>query len=158
MVLCIVYLIAYIILRVLAYKEQNTKSYGSIEKQKSESKPRIKSKYRNVEIVSKDLYMEAENLIATHDVYAFQVENISKQIDDIERTLNKYKMSKKDKLTIKQAVGDGSDVISDKEAEVLVSKSLKLQETRCRIEAKILRIMKQLDKIAEEELRRQTSK
>lgn len=155
MAICVIYFIAYIILRVWAYKEQNTRAYGNIEKQESEVKTRIKSKYRNVEIVSKDLYMEAENLIATHDIYALQIENLSKQINDIDKTLERYKKSKNDTLTIKQAVRDKSDIISDKEAENLVSKSLKLQETKCRIEAKILRIMKQLDHIAEEECRRQ---
>jgi hypothetical protein len=39
-----------------------------------------------------------------------------------------------------------------------MSKSLKLQEQKCKLEAKMLKIMKQLDHIAEEEYRRQADK
>lgn len=146
----IVFTIGYIILKTFEYKESqpNTESKGASPKP------------REIEITSRDLYMEAENLIATHEIYALQIDNIVENIRQVEKKLDKYRMAKRFKgtLTVGDMIGDGSAIPSDVEAEFLISKSLKLQEQKCKIEAKMLKIMKQLDAIAEEEYRRQAEK
>ena len=150
----IIFFVAYIIIKILACKEQH-----QIVIESEDSDKKKKSRIQ-VEIKSNDLYMEAENLIATHDVYALQVDDITNKIDMIEDKLDKWRKYHKlyNKLDIDQLIMESVDIISDTEAEFLVSKSLKLQEQKCKLEAKMLKIMKQLDNIAKEELRRQANK
>lgn len=147
--LIIIFFVAYVIIKVLAYKEQHQIVI--------EPEEQIKSRPRQIEIKSKDLYMEAENIIATHDVYGLQLDDIVNKISSIEQVLDRWRRFQKlsSTFTIDQVIREKSNIVSDTEAEYLISKSLKLQEQKCKIEAKILKLMKQLDKIAEEEYRRQ---
>lgn len=94
-----------------------------------------------VEIKSRDLYVKAENLIATSEVYALQAEQLLREIDRIQ-----------DKLDIERK----STIKDNIQIQELISKSLKLQERKCNLESKMIRINSELDKIAKEEYRRQT--
>lgn len=94
-----------------------------------------------IEIKSRDLYVKAENLIATNEVYALQAEQLLREIERID-----------DKLTAEKR----SPVRDNAVVQKLISQSLKLQEKKCNIEAKMIRINSELDKIAREEYRRQT--
>ena len=124
------YTVVYMILKAI---EQN-------EKYKKIQKPVQKPTQKQVEIKSRNLYCKAENLIAKHEVYALQVEQIVTQINDVEDALNAERQS---------------CIRSDKEIKSLIAKSLKLQEQKHNIESKMLKIMDDLDKIAMEEYKRQ---
>lgn len=93
-----------------------------------------------IEIKSRDLYVKAENLIATCEVYALQAEQLLREID---RTQDKIDAERK------SAIKDEGQI------QELISKSLKLQERKCNLESKMIRINSELDKIAKEEYRRQ---
>lgn len=145
----ILFIIAYMIIKVLAHKEQHQIVITPEQPKKIVTKM--------VEIKSKDLYMVAENLIATHDVYALQTDEIAENINKIENILDRWRKFNKyyGELKADEVIRESLEIVSDDEAKLLMSKSLKLQEQKCKIEAKMLRIMKQLDNIAEEEYRRQ---
>lgn len=104
--------------------------------------------------------MEAENLIATHEVYGLQLHEIIENINKVENTLDRWRKFNKfySELKSDEAIRESLEIVSDTEAKFLMSKSLKLQEQKCKLEAKMLKIMKQLDHIAEEEYRRQADK
>ena len=127
---CAVFFVIYIILKGYQYKHKNKPQQPA------------KRKKINVEIRSDDLYMMAENLIALHEVYALQVEQLSKDIEAIE-----------DEILIEKQSYVGSDTTIKR----LVSRSLKLQENKCKIESKMIKLMNELDKLAKEEYRRQTT-
>lgn len=97
----------------------------------------------DVEITSRDLYMKAENLIQTHDVLAFQTTQIQHEIDTIEDLLAKEQ---------------NSPIKSESEIKSLISQSLRLQEKKCNIEGRMIKIMSDIDKLAKEELKRRSNK
>ena len=97
----------------------------------------------DVEIVSNDLYMKAENLISLHEVYGLQVSQIVNMINDVEAEIEKEM---------------NSPIKSDKDIRLLTLESLKLQKKKCDIEASMIQICDKLDKIAIEELKRQQTR
>ena len=132
---CAVFFVVYTVLKAIEFKQKiQPKGIYSIMKH-TQQKRNI-----DVEIKSKDLYMKAENLIDMHEVYAKQAEQLSKEIDLVEEKIEEEMIS---------------PIRSEISMRFLVNKSLKLQEEKCKIEAKIIKIMQDLDKIAKEELRRQ---
>lgn len=132
---CTAFFVIYTVLKAAEFK-QKTQPQGiySIMK-RAQPKRNI-----DVEIKSNDLYMKAENLIDMHEVYAKQAVQLSKEIDLVEEKIDKEIIS---------------PIRSDISMKLLVNKSLKLQEEKCKVEAKMIKIMQDLDKIAKEELRRQ---
>lgn len=100
-----------------------------------------KKKRIDVEIVSRDLYVKAENIINKVDIYTSQAYRIMKEIDKIQ-----------EKIKLEQASAIRSDDLIDE----LVNTSLKLQEKQASIESKIIKLNSELDTIALEELRRQS--
>lgn len=145
--------VTYIALKAVASRERYRQMRQAQQSQQIMVSPKPP---RQVEIVSRDLYMEAENLIETHEVLGSQVEQIVRQINQIEAILARHYRAVKLKETI--AIDEViAGTKSDTEVEYLTSKSLKLQEQKCRIESKMLKIMKQLDKIAQEEYKRQSA-
>lgn len=129
------YTIIYMILKTIAVSQDKR----NIERQENEQ---ITHKTEiEIEIKSRDLYVKAENLIATCEVYELQAEQLLREIERID-----------DKLTAEKR----SPVRDNAVVQKLISQSLKLQEKKCNIEAKMIRINSELDKIAREEYRRQT--
>ena len=127
--------VLYMILKSIEYKY---KSCGN----KTNTHNTAKKKHiKEIEIVSRDLYVKAENLIAMSEVYELQAEQLRHEIDNIEDMLSSERMS---------------IINSDKEIKSLINKSLKLQERKCNLESKILKINNELTKIAEEEYKRQS--
>ena len=126
----IVFTVVYIILKAIAINEEYNISQQTIQIP------------REIEIISKDLRLRAENLIATHEVYALQVEQLVIDINKIEDILEANKKSKVLKM-------------SETEVRALISESLTLQDKKCRLESKIIKIIGELDKIAMEEYKRQ---
>lgn len=93
-----------------------------------------------IEIKSRDLYVKAENLLATSEVYALQAEQLLREIDRIQ-----------DKIDAERR----STIRDESRFRNLVTQSLKLQEKKCNLESKMIKINSELDKIAREEYRRQ---
>ena len=131
----VAFTIVYMILKAIAVSQDKR----NIERQENEQ---ITHKTEiEIEIKSRDLYVKAENLIATCEVYALQAEQLLREID---RTQDKIDAERK------SAIKDEGQI------QELISKSLKLQERKCNLESKMIRINSELDKIAREEYRRQT--
>ena len=126
----IAFTVIYMILKVIETGSKCKKAQQPVQKPIQEQ----------VEIKSRDLYCKAENLIAIHEVYALQVEQIVTQINEVE-----------DALVAERT----SCIKSDSEIRSLIKQSLRLQEQKCKIESKMLKIMDDLDKIAKEEYKRQ---
>lgn len=126
----IAYTVIYMILKYIALRQE----YESIQQ------PVQECTKKTIEITSKDLYCKAQNLIEMHEIYALQIEQIVEQINRVEETLE-----------IEKASCIRSDIV----IKPLVAESLRLQEQKCRIEAKMLKIQDDLDKIAKEEYKRQ---
>lgn len=95
---------------------------------------------REIEITSRDLYVKSENLLALSEVYELQLVQITHDIDNIENKINEER---------KSYIQNANDIKS------LVDKSLKLQERKCILESKMLKINNELSEIALEEYRRQ---
>lgn len=128
-------MIIYLILKIIASKNEDNSPVQAIR-----IKPRPRPK--QIEIVSRDLYVRAENLLNTSEVYGLQAEQLRRQINDIEDALQKERASMiRDDRTIKE----------------YIAKSLRLQERKCQLESKMIKINKELDDIAKEEYRRQTN-
>lgn len=128
------YTIIYMILKTIAVSQDKR----NIERQENEQ---ITHKTEiEIEIKSRDLYVKAENLIATCEVYELQAEQLLREID---RTQDKIDAERK------SAIKDEGQI------QELISKSLKLQERKCNLESRMIRINSELDKIAREEYRRQ---
>lgn len=125
----VAFTVIYMILKVIAIGSSCRRAQQPVQKPTP----------RQIEIKSKDLYCRAENLIATHEVYALQVGQIVTQINEVE-----------DALVAEKA----SCIKSDTEVRSLIARSLKLQEQKCKIESKMLKICDELDKIAKEEYKR----
>ena len=96
-----------------------------------------------IEIVSRDLYIKAQNLIELSEVYELQISQLMHGIDDIE-----YQLQIERTTSIVQ--GKNSNEIN-----ILINKSLKMQERKCILESKVLKINKELNDLALEEYRRQ---
>lgn len=129
------YTIIYMILKAIAVS-QDKRNVECQENEQITHKTEIE-----VEIKSRDLYVKAENLIATCEVYELQAEQLLREIERID-----------DKLTAEKR----SPVRDNAVVQKLISQSLKLQERKCNLESKMIRINSELDKIAKEEYRRQT--
>ena len=126
------YTVIYIILKAIATNEEYQKSLH----QPAEIRELVQPKKIQVEIVSNDLYMKAENMIATHDVLALQAEQIQHEINTTEKQLQAERVS----------------MICDKsEIQRLIKHSLNLQQNKCKLEAQMIKLMDELDKIAHEE-------
>ena len=127
----VAYTVIYMILKAIEFNH----------KYRMTQQPVQKPTPKQIEIKSRDLYCRAENLIATHEVYGLQVEQITHQINEVELALETER---------------ASCIKSDSEIKSLIAKSLRLQEQKCRLESKMLKICKELDDIAKEEYKRQT--
>ena len=127
----IAYTVIYMILKAIEFNHKYRMAQQPIQKPTP----------KQIEIKSRDLYCRAENLIATHEVYGLQVEQIAHQINEVELALETER---------------ASCIKSDSEIKSLIAKSLRLQEQKCRLESKMLKICKELDDIAKEEYKRQT--
>lgn len=123
-ILIVVLVIFYMVLKVIEKIQ--------ISKQIYEHEPTPKE----IEIVSRDLKIKAENLLAMSEVYELQLVQHRHEIEDIDQ---KLKTTPKD-----------SDVY-----HTLVGRSLRIQERKCITESKIIKINKELSEIALEEYRRQ---
>lgn len=134
---CTIFFVVYTLLKGIEYKQKikSNEPDGIYSIMK-----RAQPKQIDVEIKSSDLKMKAENLINTHDVYSMQAEQLYREINLIE-----------DKIERENA----SCIRSESEVKSLIRESLRLQESKCKIEAKMIKITQDLDKIAKEELRRQ---
>lgn len=128
----VVFFVVYVILKAI-----NEYAYSQ---QPAPVQPK-KKKRIDVEIVSRDLYVKAENIINKVDIYTSQAYRIMKEIDKIQ-----------EKIKLEQA----SVIRSDDLIDELVNTSLKLQEKQASIESKIIKLNSELDTIALEELRRQS--
>lgn len=128
----VVFFVIYVILKAI-----NVYAYSQ---QPAPVQPK-KKKRIDVEIVSRDLYVKAENIINKVDIYTSQAYRIMKEIDKIQ-----------EKIKLEQASAIRSDDLIDE----LVNTSLKLQEKQASIESKIIKLNSELDTIALEELRRQS--
>lgn len=93
-----------------------------------------------IEITSRDLYIEAENLLATVDVYNAQSYELMKQIAEIDKQIMHAKSCK----------------VTSNERDITKMRvqSYKLQEQKCKLDAKVIKLNRQLDKIAREEYER----
>lgn len=131
----VAYTVIYMILKAIEFNHKYRMTQQPV------SKPVQKPTPKQIEIRSRDLYCRAENLIATHEVYGLQVEQITHQINEVELALETER---------------ASCIKSDSEIKSLIAKSLRLQEQKCRLESKMLKICKELDDIAKEEYKRQT--
>lgn len=123
-ILVAILVIIYIVLKVVENIQMNNQIY--------EHEPTPKE----IEIVSRDLKIQAENLLAMSEVYELQLVQYKHEIEDIEQ---KLKTTPKD-----------SDI-----HHTLVGRSLRLQERKCIVESKIIKINRELSEIAIEEYRRQ---
>lgn len=128
-IILVIFVVIYMILKVIEQMQENR-----IEIQHHEPTP------REIEITSRDLYVKAENLTAMAEVYELQLTQISHEIDEIDEKLSENKKS-----FIR---------MSNNDEKLLVGRSLRLQERKCILESKILKINDELAKIALEEYRR----
>lgn len=97
-----------------------------------------------IEITSRDLYIEAENLLATVDVYNAQSYELMKQIAKIDEQIMHAKSCK----------------VTSNERDItrMKAQSYKLQEQKCKLDAKVIKLNRQLDKIAREEYERRSQR
>ena len=95
-----------------------------------------------IEITSSDLYIEAENLLTTVDVYNAQSYELMKQIAEIDKQIMHAKSCK----------------VTSNERDITKMRiqSYKLQEQKCKLDAKVIKLNRQLDKIAMEEYERRS--
>lgn len=132
------YTVIYMILKAIATNEEYQKS---LHPPAEDTERQVKPKKIKVEIVSNDLYMKAENIIETHDVLALQAEQMQREINTTEKQLQAERVS----------------MICDKsEIQRLIKHSLNLQQNKCKLEAQMIKLMDELDKIAHEEYKRQS--
>lgn len=129
-VIMVIFIVIYMILKYIAVVQ---------EKKQACMRERVITP-REIEIVSRDLYVKSENLLALSDVYELQLVQIGHDIDNIESMIDEERRS---------CIQNTNDIKS------LIDKSLKLQERKCILESKILKINKELSEIALEEYRRQ---
>jgi hypothetical protein len=123
-ILIVAIVVIYMVLKVIATVQMSRQIY--------EREPTPKE----IEIVSRDLKIKAENLLAMSEVYELQLVQHKHEIEDIDQ---KLKTTPKD-----------SDVY-----HTLVGRSLRIQERKCITESKIIKINRELSEIALEEYRRQ---
>jgi hypothetical protein len=124
----VIIFILYIILKII----------GKIQDNQYDEEENYRPTPKDIEIVSRDLYIKSENLLAMIDIYELQLAQLKHEIADIEGELNVAK-------SLKQS----------ENAKMLTGRSLRLQERKCIIEAKIIKTNDELAKIALEEYRRQ---
>ena len=126
-ILLVVIVIIYMILKIVGQAQDN------IIQQKRKSNPTPKE----IEIISRDLRVKAENLLAMSEIYELQIVHYTHEIENIEDEL-------------------GNDTsMTESERRLIIGRSLRLQERKCIIEGKMLKIDKELSEIAIEEYRRQ---
>jgi hypothetical protein len=89
-----------------------------------------------IEIVSRDLKIKAENLLSMSEVYELQLIQYKHEIDNIDQKL--------------RTTPKNSDIY-----HTLVGRSLRIQERKCIVESKIIKINRELSEIAIEEYKRQ---
>lgn len=97
----------------------------------------------SIEIKSKDLRVEAENIINLVDIYSRRMYHMQKEIDKIEQEIQDHKSC--------------SIACSDEYIETLIVKSLKIDEEKYKMESKLIRLNNELERIALEERDRQLS-
>lgn len=129
-VIMVIFIVIYMILKYIAVVQ---------EKKQACMRERVITP-REIKIVSRDLYVKSENLLALSDVYELQLVQIGHDIDNIESMIDEERRS---------CIQNTNDIKS------LIDKSLKLQERKCILESKILKINKELNDLALEEYRRQ---
>ena len=95
-----------------------------------------------VEIVSKDLRVKAENMINLVDIYSRRMYHMQCEIDAIEEQI--------------RAERSCSITCSEEHIEELIVRSLKIDEDKYKLESKVIKLNEELDKIARTELERQS--
>ena len=137
-IILLAYTVIYMILKAIATNKEYQRSLHPPAESIQEP---VKLKKIQVEIVSNDLYMKAENMIATHDVLALQAEQMQREINTTEKQLQAERVS----------------MICDKsEIQSLIKYSLNLQQNKCKLETQMIKLIDELDKIAYEEYKRQS--
>ena len=140
--------VIYMILRIISAVEIQ-KSKEIEEEQKSQPIRKPQKKLINVEITSRDLIIKAQNLIDQSEVYGLQIEQCVREIAEIECKLEEAR-NPIPELTHNEKLDLSNPVVKE-----LVNQSLRLQERKAKLEEKLIKIHTGLDKIAEEELKRQ---
>lgn len=124
-IIFVVVAVVYMILKIIGQIQDNT------TRQMREPTP------KEIEIVSRDLRIKAENLLAMSEVYELQIVQLVYEIQNTEKELK------------------NNTTMSELDRRLLINRSLRLQERKCIIEGKMLKIDKELAEISLEEYRRQ---
>lgn len=125
-VLLVVVSVIYVILKIIGQIQDN------VIKQKRRYEPAPKE----IEIISRDLRIKAENLLAMSEIYELQIIQYVHEVQNIEKELKDKDMP-------------------ESERKLLINRSLRLQERKCITEGKMIKIDKELSEISLEEYRRQ---
>ena len=125
-----------IIMMVFVIIYMTLKIIGQIQDNNIRKKRRYEPTPKEIEIISRDLRIKAENLLAMSEIYELQIVQYVHEVKSIEKELKDTDMP-------------------ESERKLLINRSLRLQERKCITEGKMLKIDKELSEISLEEYRRQ---
>lgn len=130
--------ILYIILKIIS----TINICKSIKAEQMQMQIQTEPKMIQVEIVSKDLRVKAENMINLVDIYSRRMYHMQCEIDAIEEQIRTERSC--------------SITCSEEHIEELIVRSLKIDEDKYKLESKVIKLNEELDKIARTELERQS--